>query len=252
MCSCPGMMDNEDSLNKGRVMGKTMRAPQWVITNTIPLTLRRTAAYDACRRVWSGFRVFGRMRPWYVVGFAGVVMLMWLGCEARTHETGAKDKAEDGVVEQSQAIRRGPPQPGHPAPDFTLINQEGQWMSLSDFQGKVVLLNFWATWCTPCRIEMPSMEQVYRVFKEKGFEILAISSDPQGNVVTRPFREANGLTFPILHDSDFRVSTMYGVRTLPMSFLIDRTGTVRHKVFGARNWNSPEAKALLQSLLNGS
>ena len=73
-------------------------------------------------------------------------------------------------------------------------------------------------------------------------EAVAISSDPQGSIVTRPFVASQGLTFPILHDSDYRVSGSYGVRTLPMSFLIDRNGTLIHRVFGARDWNSPEAR----------
>lgn len=93
------------------------------------------------------------------------------------------------------------------------------------------------------------METVYREFKDEGFDILAISSDPQGTVVTRPFSESNNLTFPILHDAEYDVSGVYGVRTLPMSFLIDRHGLLRHQVFGARDWNSSEAKEIIRSLL---
>lgn len=150
------------------------------------------------------------------------------------------------------AVRRAPPAMGSPAPDFQLIDLQGNRQALPDYHGKVVLLNFWATWCGPCRVEMPSMEILYQDLRDKGFAVLAVSSDPQGSLVTRPFVTSNGLTFPILHDSDYRVSGSYGVRTLPMSFLIDRHGTLTHRVFGARDWNSPEARDLIQGLLRNS
>ena len=148
--------------------------------------------------------------------------------------------------------QRGVIKAGDEAPNFRLRDMKGKMVALSDLRGKVVLLNFWATWCGPCRVEMPGMETVYRELKDEGFEILAISSDPQGTVVTRPFSESHNLTFPILHDAEYDVSGMYGVRTLPMSFLIDRNGTLRHRVFGARDWNSPEAKEIIGRLLRES
>ena len=150
------------------------------------------------------------------------------------------------------AVRQAPPAMDSPAPDFQLIDLQGNRQALPDYHGKVVLLNFWATWCGPCRVEMPSMEILYQDLKDEGFAILAISSDPQGSIVTRPFVASQGLTFPILHDSDYRVSGSYGVRTLPMSFLIDRNGTLTHRVFGARDWNSPEARELIHGLLRES
>jgi peroxiredoxin len=111
------------------------------------------------------------------------------------------------------------------------------------------MLNFWATWCGPCRVEMPAMEQLYHVFGRKDFEILAISTDAQGPSVTRPFRDDMKLTFPILHDSDFRVGVTYGTRTLPMTFLVNRRGIITHRIFGARDWFSPEAKQMIQTLI---
>lgn len=149
-------------------------------------------------------------------------------------------------------FRKSRPDVGAPAPDFTLIDGMGRSHALSDYHGKVVLLNFWATWCGPCRVEMPSMDVLYQALKPEGFEILAVSSDPDGSVVTRPFAESHGLTFPILHDPDYRVSGRYGVRTLPMSFLVNRRGTLTHRVFGARDWNAPEARTLIHGLLNES
>jgi|SRR5688572_5562749 peroxiredoxin len=138
---------------------------------------------------------------------------------------------------------------GEPAPDFQLRDLEGRLVTLSDFRGKVVLLNFWATWCGPCRVEMPAMEQLYRTFPRKDFEILAVSTDAQGEVVTRPFQKKNHLTFPILHDDGYLVGLTYGARSLPMTFMVDRQGVIRHQIFGARDWGAAEARQLVQMLM---
>lgn len=139
---------------------------------------------------------------------------------------------------------------GEPAPNFQLPDLNGHLVALSDLHGKVVLLNFWATWCGPCRVEMPTMEQLYRTFSRKDFEILAVSIDVQGVAITRPFQQEYHLTFPILHDADYRVGLTYGARTLPMTFLVDRQGVVRHRIFGARDWGTSEAQQLVQMLIN--
>ncbi|MDP1769171.1 MAG: TlpA family protein disulfide reductase [Nitrospirota bacterium] len=138
---------------------------------------------------------------------------------------------------------------GEPAPNFRLRDLNGQMVSLSDLRGKVVLLNFWATWCGPCRVEMPAMEELYRTFSRNDFEILAVSTDAQGASVTRPFQQENHLTFPILHDADYRVGLTYGARSLPMTFMVDRQGIVRHQIFGARDWGATEAHQLVQMLM---
>ncbi len=138
---------------------------------------------------------------------------------------------------------------GEPAPNFQLRDLNGRLVTLSDLRGKVVLLNFWATWCGPCRVEMPAMEQLYHMFSRKDFEILAVSTDAQGVAITRPFQQENHLTFPILHDADYRVGLTYGARSLPMTFMVDRQGIVRHQIFGARDWGASEAQQLVQLLM---
>jgi peroxiredoxin len=152
----------------------------------------------------------------------------------------------DGMT---KAAQRGVVKPGEPAPNFQLRDMNGRTVSLSDLRGKVVLLNFWATWCGPCRVEMPAMQRLYRAYDRKDFEILAVSTDAQGASVTRPFQQENQLTFPILHDADFRVGLSYGARTLPMTFMVDRQGIVRHHIFGARDWEAPEAHQLVDMLM---
>ena len=138
---------------------------------------------------------------------------------------------------------------GEPAPNFQLRDLNGRQVALSELRGKVVLLNFWATWCGPCRVEMPAMEKLYRAFSRNDFEILAVSTDAQGVSVTRPFQQENRLTFPILHDADYRVGLTYGARSLPMTFMVDRQGIVRHQVFGARDCGATEAHQLVQLLM---
>lgn len=154
----------------------------------------------------------------------------------------------------SQSVKRagterGVVHVGDEAPNFMLRDLDGNIISLSQLRGKVVLLNFWATWCGPCRVEMPAMEQLYRTLPRGQFEILAVSTDPQGVAVTRPFQKQMGFTFPILHDSEYRVGLAYGARTIPITFMVDRQGVVRQKIFGARDWDSPEARDLIHTLM---
>jgi peroxiredoxin len=144
------------------------------------------------------------------------------------------------------------PQVNEEAPNFLLKDSEGFNVELDQFRGKVVMLNFWATWCGPCRVEMPAMERLYRTFSRKEFEILAVSTDAQGAAITRPFQQEIGFTFPVLHDSDFRVGLRYGARQLPMTFLIDKKGVIRKRIPGARDWNTPEGRRLVETLLRES
>ncbi len=135
------------------------------------------------------------------------------------------------------------------APDFALPDLAGNVKRLSDFRGKVVLLNFWATWCPPCRAEMPSMEILYQAYNDQGFELLAVSSDVQGAAIVQPFMEKYRLSFPTLLDMSGRVNGMYGVRSIPTSYVLDRQGRVVSREMGARNWSNAEARTLIASLL---
>lgn len=138
---------------------------------------------------------------------------------------------------------------GEPAPTFRLRDLGGNAVSLESYRGTVVMVNFWATWCGPCRVEMPAMESLYRTFARRDFEILAVSTDPQGAAVTKPFRQEMDLSFPILHDADYQVGLIYGARSLPMTFIVDRQGILRQRIFGARDWASPEAVRLIRNFV---
>ena len=183
-----------------------------------------------------------RMFKWVVCLFVAVLC----GCDSGYSETPIAP-IEGGEEAQRVTYRRVTI--NAPAPAFRLIDLEGRAHSLPDYQGKVVFLNFWATWCGPCKVEMPAMEALYQDFQSQGLEILAVSVDQQGAAVTRPFKEAMGLSFPILHDSDYQVGLTYGARTLPMTYVIDRKGIIRQRVFGARDWNSQEARTVMRTLL---
>ncbi len=186
------------------------------------------------------------MGRWVLAGLIGTVLFTSAGYE----HAGYGQPRPDLMVPTRHLFGREHITIGSPAPNFKLWDLHGNPVSLVNFRGKVVFINFWATWCGPCRVEMPAMEKLYGEFRFKGLEILAVSTDHQGVAVTRPFQQSMGLTFPILHDSDYRVGGIYGARTLPMTFLVDRSGIIRHRIFGARDWHSPEARGLIRTLLS--
>ena len=123
-----------------------------------------------------------------------------------------------------------------PAPDFTFPGLDGKMVSLSDYKGKVVLLNIWATWCPPCVEEMPSMERLYQKFKGQNFEILAVSIDEPGLKAVAPFMKKSNLTFPALIDSEGAIKAVYGITGIPESFIIDKQGNLIKKIIGPVDW----------------
>jgi peroxiredoxin len=139
---------------------------------------------------------------------------------------------------------------GMPAPDFTLPGLDGKIVRLSDFSGKVVLVNIWATWCQPCVAEMPSLERLYQQLKGENFEILAVSIDTPGVVVVAPFMKNNNLSFPALIDSQGIIKTAYKVNGVPESFIVNRQGILSKKVIGPLNWAAPEVLEYLRNLIN--
>jgi thiol-disulfide isomerase/thioredoxin len=122
-------------------------------------------------------------------------------------------------------------------------------ISPGGLKGKVVFLNFWATWCGPCRDEMPSMEALYSRYRENGLEILAVNiQEPEGEVLA--FMGNNSLSFPAVLDRDGRVSASYGVQAIPSSFIINREGKIIARVVGSIDWDTPKIRGALELLLN--
>ena len=125
-------------------------------------------------------------------------------------------------------------------------------LRLSDLRGKVVMLNFWATWCPPCKEEMPAIQSLYDRFKGQGFAVVALSVDSDGREVVVPFVKEHKLTFQVGLDPKMQVAAAYGVRGLPATFLIDKKGRLVTMALGPREWDSPAARAMIETLLNGS
>jgi cytochrome c biogenesis protein CcmG, thiol:disulfide interchange protein DsbE len=135
------------------------------------------------------------------------------------------------------------PQAGFIAPDFTLKTPDGEEYTLSELKGKAVLVNLWATWCPPCRAEMPVIEKMYQEYKDQGFVVLAMDMTYQDNPLdVVPFAQENGLTFPILLEETGDVGAAYQLRSLPSSFFINRAGIIQEVVIGG-----PMSEALLRT-----
>ena len=136
------------------------------------------------------------------------------------------------------------------APDFTLENMDGDKLSLSDFHGQVVMLNFWATWCPPCRREIPSMESIYQDLGKDGFVVLAVNEfeDPD-HVFAYTGQLSVDPTFPVLFDRDSTVSQLYGVKGLPTTVLIDKQGKMVYRAVGGRDFDHAEVRDIVRSLL---
>jgi peroxiredoxin len=142
---------------------------------------------------------------------------------------------------------------GSKAPDFraVTIDPPQQERTLDDYEGKVVLLNIWATWCVPCRAEMPSLERLHRRFARHGLAVVAVSIDehPNAAVLIREFRDEYGLTFDILHDPTPAIRQAYQTAGVPETFVIGSDGVIRRRVFAAADWDSPANRALVGQLL---
>lgn len=153
----------------------------------------------------------------------------WLALSAATDDT---------------LVAEGPaPQAGFVAPDFSLNTASGETYTLSELKGQAVLVNMWATWCPPCRAEMPAMENMYQEYKDQGFVVLAVNNTFQDNPFDiAPFTEEYNLTFPILLDETGDTARAYQVRSLPSSYFINRQGVITEVVIGG-----PMSEALLRT-----
>jgi len=174
-------------------------------------------------------------RQWQLV--IGVVVALGVGLWAATHFLG--DELFPVAV-------------GSEAPPFTAATLDAQPKprTLADYKGQVVLVNVWATWCGPCRHEMPSMQALYKDFAPRGFKIVAVSIDEPGDgPKVRDFVKEFGITFDVLHDGAGTIQKIYQTTGVPENFLIDAEGVVRKKAY-AQDWNSETNRALIARLLD--
>lgn len=139
---------------------------------------------------------------------------------------------------------------GSTSPDFQAVALDGAPVTMADYRGEWVLLNIWATWCAPCRTEMPSIQRLHERFVGSGLRVVAISVDaPGATAAIRSFREELGLTFDIVHDATNTVQKAYQSTGVPETFLIDPQGTIRKKVIGDTDWFSPANQTLVAALI---
>lgn len=136
-----------------------------------------------------------------------------------------------------------------PTPDFTLPTPEGKKLSLRDFRKKIVFLNFWASWCEPCREEMPAMERLYQEFKSRNFVILAVNVKDRRQDALAFMKELK-LTYPVVLDPDGQVGLLYGAWGLPTTYLIGPKGEGLARGWGPAEWYSPGARKLIKTLLD--
>jgi peroxiredoxin len=169
-----------------------------------------------------------RTRIFYAVVL--LVGLFWIGYSA----------APAGSTTQG---RIPAPQKGFLAPDFDLTTRSGEAVKLSGLRGSVVILNVWATWCPPCRAEMPALERLHRDYKDRGLVVLSVNAINQDTLAALDaFASENALTFPIALDNQGAVQRLYLVRSLPSTFFIGRDGIIREVVIGG-----PMSEALLRT-----
>jgi thiol-disulfide isomerase/thioredoxin len=189
----------------------------------------------AARRTW----VVPRWLKEAFVAFALIAIAAVAVSKAMQHFGGKASRAAGAM----DADELGPA----PAPSFSLPDRDGKPVDLSAYQGKVVLLNFWATWCPPCREEEPSLRQLARAMDPGTFQLVAVSVDESGWPAIDKFFAGKAPPYAVALDNGARISQTYGTTKYPESYLVDSGGTLRLKFIGPRNWTDPNVFALLSA-----
>lgn len=136
-----------------------------------------------------------------------------------------------------------------PAPGLTVTALNGTYLNLADLKGKVVMLNFWATWCPPCREEIPAMMKLNSAMAGKPFQMVAVSIDEGGKPAIEAFFRESGYSLPAYLDPDNKGARTYGITGVPETFIIDKNGILVKKVIGPLAWDSPDVTAFLEGLI---
>jgi thiol-disulfide isomerase/thioredoxin len=181
-----------------------------------------------------------------------IFVIAFILASTLAYAKGGAEAGADGALSEAAAAFKNAGIPftagGVQPVDFTLPSLNGTNVVLSELAGKVVFLNFWATWCGPCQAEMPSMESLYQKLKDRGFVILAVNLG-ESNAQVSDFMRKYNLSFPTLLDRTSRVGTQYGAQAIPTTYIIDRRGLIVARMIGSINWDTPEIIAALETLL---
>ena len=153
------------------------------------------------------------------------------------------ESQNDTTTGNSGKAKKTLPWVGNYAPDFTLKTPEGQKISLSDYRGKVVFLNFWAIWCGPCLLELPVLDKLNKEMKSEDFVVVAVNLDQKmGEGKVKDFLKSKKFSFTVLLDQNYAIGNEYYVRGIPINFIIDRDGVIVKRVQGLYDWNHPSMK----------
>ncbi len=161
------------------------------------------------------------------------LVLLVVGAVYLNKSDGKGDAKDSGMPSQASAMEAPPD--GRIAPDFSLTSTDGKMIKLSDYRGKVVVVDFWATWCPPCKAEIPDFIKLYSQHKDEGLQMIGISLDEGGLKDVKPFMKEYGINYPIVMGTEEVVSAYGGIRGIPTTFVIDKTGHVRGAFEGYRS-----------------
>lgn len=178
---------------------------------------------------------------YFVISLVAAV-IPYSGCDG-------KEKDLSDLFREARIIQLASPKE---AKDFVLPDMNENEVRLKDFRGNVVVLNIWAMWCGPCREEMPSIERLYQEFKGRNLVVLTVSVDTADTRLVKDFVVKHGYKFPVLHDSRANIMKRFGIRFLPVTFLIDGEGKVIGKAVGPRDWGQVRVMRLLEEILSRS
>jgi peroxiredoxin len=203
---------------------------------------------------WASDAIFGASRRQSLIRASLAVVILggvvWVLPVRRAGQDGGHHGAATQVLDPFEKAGVVELKEGQQAPGVTLLTLDGGRASLTDHRDKLVVLNFWATWCQPCTVEMPSLEALWLRYRDRGLIVVGVSVDRGApRALLEPYVRNLKLTFPILLDPDSKTSDRWRVTALPATFLVRPGGEVAGMAMGAREWNSDEMRALVERLL---
>jgi peroxiredoxin len=203
---------------------------------------------------WASDAIFGASRRQSLIRASLAVVILggvvWVLPVRRPGQDGGHHGAATQVLDPFEKAGVVELKEGQQAPGFTLLTLDGGRASLTDHRDKLVVLNFWATWCQPCTVEMPSLEALWQRYRDRGLIVVGVCVDRGApKALLEPYVRNLKLTFPILLDPDSKTSDRWRVTALPATFLVRPGGEVAGMAMGAREWNSDEMRALVERLL---